>query len=171
MTTENPSPHTPPKRLGSLFGGIGLGLLIATMGTIFVFALIGGYERATETRGWTELPMKVTKSEILEQDIDSGPPEYKAIVEYTFTLDGKQLTGSGIKRTEGFTKHKSKAQRTIDRYPLGSEGKVWVNPANPKQTVLKHNTKAVLYTAWFPGLFIIAGLGIAIGSIRAYVRK
>ena len=171
MTTENPKPHQRPKTLGSLLGGIGLGLLIATMGTIFVFALIGGYERAKETREWTELPMTVTKSEILEKDVDSGPPEYKPIVEYSFTLDGKQLTGTGIKQVEGFTRHKSKALRTVDRYPVGSQGTVWVNPENPKETVLKHNTKAVLYTMWFPGLFVIAGLGIAVGAIRAHFKK
>jgi hypothetical protein len=165
----SPNPQTRPKTIGSLIGGVALGMLIATMGTIFVFAMIKGYGRAIETREWTEVPMKVTRSEIIEQQIDSSPTEYKPIIEYAFTLDGQLATGTGIKRTEGFTKHKSKAQRIVDRYQVGSEGTAWVNPQNPKQTVLKHNTKAVLYTVWFPGLFVIAGLGIAIGSIRAYV--
>ena len=170
MTTQNPS-FPRPKSTGSLIGGIALGLLIATMGTIFVFALVKGYGRANETREWTEVPMKVTRSEILEEQIGMSPTEYKPIIEYAFTFEGKPATGSGIKRTEGFTKHKSKAQRTVNRYPLGSEGTCWVNPQNPQQTVLKHNTRAVLYTVWFPGLFVIAGLGIAIGSIRSYVQK
>ncbi|MGI9240814.1 MAG: DUF3592 domain-containing protein [Verrucomicrobiales bacterium] len=170
MTTQNPS-FQRPKSTGSLIGGIALGLLIATMGTIFVFALVKGYGRANETREWTEVPMKVTRAEVLEEQIGMSPTEYKPIIEYAFVYEGKPATGSGIKRTEGFTKHKSKAQRTVNRYPLGSEGTCWVNPENPAQTVLKHNTRAVLYTVWFPGLFVIAGLGIAIGSIRAYVQK
>ena len=67
--------------------------------------------------------------------------------------------------------NQSKAQRIVERYPVGSEDTCWVNPQNPQQTVLKHNTRAVLSTVWFPGLFVIAGLGIAIGSIRSYVQK
>ncbi|MFT4551178.1 MAG: hypothetical protein ACI8XO_002800 [Verrucomicrobiales bacterium] len=170
MTTENQPPVQRPKTIGSLLGGVGLGLLVATMGTIFVFAMIHGYDRAVETREWTEVPMTITKSEVFDQRIDSGPREYKAIVEYAFAFGGKQLSGAGIKRTEGFTKHKSKADRIINRYPVGSTGTAWVNPQDPQQTVLKHNTKAVIYTVWFPGLFVIAGLGIAVGSIRSHLR-
>ena len=170
MTTQNQAQQS-PNSIGSLIGGIALGLLIATMGVIFVFALLRGYGRANETRDWTEVPMKITKSEVFGQNIDSGPPEYKAIIEYAFTYGGNPATGTGIKRTEGFTKHRSKAERIIKRYPVGNEGTCFVNPQDPSQTVLKHNTKAVLYTVWFPGLFIIAGLGIATGSVLAYCRK
>ena len=170
MTTQNQDqPHS--AGVGSLLGGVALGLLIATMGVIFVFALVRGYGRANETREWTEVPMKITKSEIFGQDIDSGPPEYKAIIEYAFTYAGKPATGTGIKRTEGFTKHRSKAQRVVKRYPVGSEGTCFVNPQDPGQTVIKHNTTAVLYTVWFPGVFVIAGLGIATGSVLAYFRE
>lgn len=145
-------------------------MLIATMGSLFCYLLVQGFERAIETREWAEVPMTITTSELFDQKIDSGPREYKAIVKYAFTYEGKEYTGEGIKRTEGFTKHKSKAQRVVERYPLGEQGTAWVNPENPKMTVLKHNTKAVLYTVWFPGLFVIAGLGIAIGSLRGYLR-
>jgi hypothetical protein len=168
MTSPNAQLQPRPKSIGSLLGGVGLGLLIATMGSIFVVALVQGYGRAVETREWTKVAMKITKSEMFSRKIDSGPPEHKAIVEYAFDLNGKQLTGSGIKRTEGYTKHETKAQRIVDRYPIGMAGTAWVNPEDPKQTVLKHNTKAVLYTVWFPGLFVIAGLGIAAGSVRAH---
>jgi hypothetical protein len=169
MTTQNPASQR-PKSIGSLIGGVALGLLIATMGSIFVVALVKGYGRANETRDWMEVPMRITRAEVFEEQIGMSPTEYKPIIEYSFSYDGKPATGSGIKRTEGFTKHQSKAQRIVDRYPVGSEGTCWVNPQNPQQTVLKHNTKAVLYTVWFPGLFVIAGLGIAIGSIRAHLR-
>ena len=170
MTTENPQPHRRPKTLGSLLGGVGLGLLIATMGTIFVFAMLNGYGLATETREWTEAPMVITRSEVIPNEEHTNPPEYRAIVEYDYTLGGEKHSGSGIKRAEGFTKHKSKAERLAKRYPVGMEGVCWVNPENPEKTVLKHDTKAVLITVWFPGLFVIAGLGIALGSIRSHLK-
>ena len=171
MTTENAKAVPKVKnRVGSLLGGLGLGMLLVVMGSLFCVLMVKGFERAIETREWTELPMVITSSEIFDQRIDSGPREYKPIVKYSFTYDGQEMKGEGVKRTEGFTKHQSKAQRVIDKYPVGMKGTVWVNPENPKQTVLKHNTKAVLYTVWFPGLFVIAGLGIAIGAIRGFVR-
>jgi hypothetical protein len=170
MTTQNQAPQS-QKSLGSLIGGIALGLLIATMGSIFVVALVKGYGHANETREWTEVPMKITKAEVFQQQIGMSPTEYRPVIEYAFTYEGNPATGTVIKRGDGFTKHQSKAQRVVDRYPVGSEGTCWVNPQNPQQTVLKHDTKAVLYTVWFPGLFVIAGLGIAIGSIRAHLRE
>jgi len=169
MTTQKQAAQR-PKSIGSLLGGIGLGLLIASMGTLFVFALIKGYGRANETRDWPEVPMTITKAEIFEEQIGSSPTEYRPIIEYAFTYEGKPATGSGIRRGEGFSRHRSKVERIVKRYPVASEGTCFVNPQNPKQTVLKHNTRAVLYTVWFPGLFVIAGLGIAIGSIRGYLK-
>jgi hypothetical protein len=170
MTTQNHETHR-RRSIGSLLGGLALGSLIAGMGLFFVFALIQGYGRATETREWTEVPMTITRSEIYEEQIGSSPTEYRPVVEYAFIFEGKDYSGAGIRRGEGFTRHKSKAQRTLDSWPLGTEGTCFVNPQNPAQTVLKHNTKAVLYTVWFPGLFVIAGLGIAIGSVRGYIRR
>ena len=169
MTTQN---QTPPQHdtKASLVGGVALGLLIAVMGSMFVVFLVRGYSRAIETREWDPVPMKITNVEIFERRVGDGPKEYKPIVEYAFVYKDRASTSEGIKRTDGFTKHMSKAQRVIRRYPVGKEGTCWVNPQDPTQTVLKHNTKAVLYTVWFPGLFVIAGLGIAVGSIRAYIR-
>ena len=172
MTTENANADPKVKnRVGSLLGALGLGMLLTVMGSLFCYLMVVGFERAIETREWTELPMVVTSSEVFDQRIDSGPREYKPIVKYAYTYEGRPMEGEGVKRTEGFTRHVSKAQRVVDKYPVGMEGTVWVNPENPKQTVLKHNTKAVLYTAWFPGLFVVAGLGIAIGGIRGFLRS
>ena len=47
---------------------------------------------------------------------------------------------------------------------------VYVNPADVNFTMLKPDSKAAGYSIWFPMLFVIGGLGIAIRAIRSELR-
>jgi hypothetical protein len=42
----------------------------------------------------------------------------------------------------------------------------YVNPSDPTIAILKHGTRAALYSIWFPLLFVVGGLGIAWTAIR-----
>jgi len=171
MTTQNDSP-TYQRRPGcSLVGGVTLGLLIASLGLLFSVLLVKGYGRATETRRWVELPMTIVTSEVEEEQVGQRPKEYKAVIEYEFELDGLPYIGSGVNRVEGMTRHRNKAERKIERWPVGTVGTCFVNPDDPTKTLLKHNTKAVLYTIGFPGMFVVMGIGIALGTIRSHVKR
>ncbi len=166
-------PAVPHKSTGSLLGGLLLGAVVAGMGAFFCHALINhGYKRAMVTRAWTETPCEITKSEVMEErPTPNSPMEYEAIIHYAYTFEGERFENDSIKLTDGPTRHKDKAEKTIAEWPVGSSSVCWVNPEAPENAVLKHNTKAVGYTVWFPGLFVIGGLGIMIASIRANLRK
>jgi hypothetical protein len=41
----------------------------------------------------------------------------------------------------------------------------FVNPKNPQLAVLKPDSLAPGYSIWFPGLFMIAGLGIGMNAL------
>jgi hypothetical protein len=42
----------------------------------------------------------------------------------------------------------------------------FVNPADPSFAILEKDSKAVIYTIWFPGLFVVGGLGMAVQALR-----
>ena len=48
----------------------------------------------------------------------------------------------------------------MERWPVGKQVEAFVNPKAPKEAVLDHETKAPGYSIWFPGLFLVGGLGI-----------
>lgn len=155
------------KNLRSAMGGVLFGLLIAAMGGFFMFALWIGFGRAKETRGWEETPCEITRSEVEQERVTpSRPVVYRARVEYRYQFGGKDYSGSNVKRVDGPTSHVDRAEAVVGAYPKGTKLSCWVNPASPEVAVLKHGTLAPLYSIWFPGLFVVAGLGIAINSLR-----
>ena len=155
------------KNLRSTLVGVVFGLLVAAMGAFFMFALWIGFSRAKETRGWLETPCEVTRSEVVEErPTPNSPIAFRAWVEYRYVFEGKAHTGQNVKRVDGPTSHQNRAQETVETYPLGAKISCWVNPELPEQAVLKHGTLAPLYSMWFPGLFVVAGLGIAVGTLR-----
>ena len=63
------------------------------------------------------------------------------------------------------------AEKKIKPYSKNAEVNCWVNPENPNQVLLKHGTLAPLYTIWFPGLFVIAGLGIIVNAVKRFTAS
>lgn len=158
---------TRQKNLRSAAGGAVFGFVVAAMGAFFTVALWVGFQRAKETRGWAETPCEVTRSEVSEErPTPNSPLAYRAVVEYRYRFDGRPRVGSSVKRVDGPTSHRHRAEAVVAEFPAGAKVSCWVDPENPDTAVLKHGTLAPLYSIWFPGLFVVAGVGIALASLR-----
>jgi len=144
-----------------------LGFTLAFAGAVFTWVLWTAWQRAEEARRWTPTPCLVTVSR-LEKELPTpnSNPVFRPIVHYTFTWEGKPMTGTHVKRVDGPSQHEEMARQKIEAYPVGSEQTCYVNPAQPTMTVLKHDTRAALYSIWFPLLFVAGGLRMAWGTLR-----
>lgn len=149
----------------SMFGRLWLasmGLFLALAGIVFTWVLWTAWQRAEETRGWTPLPCRIVSSRLHhERPTPHSNPAYKPEVRYSFSYEGKAMTGTQIKRVDSASQHEDVARKKLDPYPVGTKLICYVNPQKPAQTVLKHDTRAALYSIWFPILFIVGGLGMA----------
>ncbi len=146
----------------SVIGGVVFGLLIAVIGGYFVFALYMGGQRAKKTRSWVETPCLIVKSVVEERrPTPNSPMQYLAVVEYEYTLGGITRKGRRIKRVEGPTSHRKRAEQKLADFPAGGSAICWVNPDAPQEVILRHDSMAPLYTIWFPGIFVVGGAGIA----------
>jgi len=47
----------------------------------------------------------------------------------------------------------------------------FVNPTAPDEAVLKRGSRGALFSIWFPLLFVVGGLGVAINALRAPRQK
>ena len=139
-----------------------MGLFLALAGAVFTGVLWRAYERAAETRTWTPVPCVVVSSKI-----DSRRPSpnsniaHRVKVQYRYEFAGQTRTGTRIKQVDGPTSHEERARDTQEAYPVGLQTTCFVNPADPDFAILKHATKAALYSIWFPLLFVVGGLGMA----------
>jgi hypothetical protein len=48
---------------------------------------------------------------------------------------------------------------------MGMNTECFVDPQNPQLAILKPDSLAPGYSIWFPGLFMIAGLGITFNAL------
>jgi len=139
-----------------------IGLALAVMGGIFVAILGRGYLRASETRDWPKVPAVVIESKLGERKLgNSVPLEYFHELVYEYRFEEEFYRGERTKRRKNpFLKEKTGVQAEVDRWKVGMKTEVWVNSENPEEAVLEHDTKAPGYSIWFPGLFLVGGLGV-----------
>ena len=115
---------------------------------------------------WPKVPCLILQSSVEEQRIGATvAPEYRLQVLYCYDFDGSpyesrlwSLRGS-MPRNDRAT-----AEELVATYSSGSMTQCWVNPLQPSQAVLKLDTRAAGYTLWFPGLFLLGGMGMIVGA-------
>lgn len=82
---------------------------------------------------------------------------YQPVVGYQYLVDDKQLSGETIRY--GLVTNKSRAEKTVKKYPLKAEVIVYYNPAKPEQSVLEPGYTGGLLFMPVMGLIVI-GCGL-----------
>jgi len=146
----------------------GMGLMLAVAGAVFTVVLWKAWQRAEETRRWTEVPCKVLSSQLKsEQASPNSPVKHRVIVRYEYPWQGRTWTSERIRRVDGVKSDFSVAEELRERYARGQQTVCFVNPADPSVAILEHDTRAALYTLWFPLLFVIGGLRMMWSALKA----
>ena len=167
---------TSPSLSARLFK-IGVGLTLVLTGLAVTALLFIPYSRGKETRSWTETPCTITESRIEEAHSgDLADLTYRVYIRFHYESGGKAYDGSRVQRRTFAgeeddllslkTPHASKAKDLVAKYPSGTVTKCWVNPADPADAVLEHQSIAAIYTLWWPMLFAVGGGGILWSALR-----
>jgi hypothetical protein len=144
-----------------------IGLFLASIGGVFVVVLWGGFQKARMTMAWREVPATIVSSTIKELRIGpSVPIEYSHELSYEYVIEGKSYFGSRVRLRENpSSKERKKVEMATQFWKQGSKVKAFVNPVCLEEAVLEHESRAPLYTIWFPVLFLGGGLGIFLRAI------
>jgi hypothetical protein len=144
-----------------------LGLCLALVGAVFTGVLWQAWQRAEATRRWIATPAKVLSSQVRpEQASPNSPMKYRVIVRYEYAVQGKTFVSERIKRSEGAKGDRDDAESLREEFTPSQTITCFVNPADLKFAILRHDTRAPLYTIWFPLLFVVGGLRMAWGALR-----
>ena len=117
-------------------------VVLASVGLLITAG--GGYfaSRSWQARSWPTVEGQITKSEVeRERAIGDTDEEvqYRAVVKYGFTVDGRAYTGERIAFGLGTSNRPSDARKIIDRYPAGRAVEIHYSPSDPSDAVLETN--------------------------------
>lgn len=150
-----------------------LGLSLALIGGVFVWLMARSYLRAREMRNWPEVVCVIISSELEERRHDENSPlEYRHDLSFGYEWQDQPRTGDHLTlRGNPWSSKRELMETRIKEYPVGKSTTCRVDPKNPDFAILKTDSLAPGYSIWFPGLFVIGGLGIAfraaVGTGRA----
>lgn len=119
-------------------------------------------------RSWPEVKCVILVSEIEERRHDDFSPwEYRQNLSYGYEWAGQPLVGSQVTlRKNPWTSDHTLAEQRVEEFPKGSLSVCRVDPSRSETAVLKVDSLAPGYSIWFPGLFVVGGLGIVVRAIR-----
>jgi len=144
-------------------GGI---IFLAVLFAFFMFLLIYGGKKATQSRQWQPIKGRIISSEISERRTESEQGSKfirSAKVVYQYSVNNKKYTSTRI----SFWK-KTYAEISIKRYPAGKRVVVYYDPKNPKVSVLDKGLSIGFYVLAFIMLFFTSLLVI---SLVIYINK
>ena len=150
-----------------------IGLFLALVGGAFVLILGRGYLRAKETEAWTEVPAVVLVSQVGQRSLGPTiPDEFTHELIYEYEIEGELFQGERLKRRKNpFFKKREKILPEVERWKVGQRVVAFVNPEDPEEALLEHETKAPGYSIWFPALFLVGGLGVFLRSLFGVFGK
>lgn len=149
-----------------------MGLSIAAAGFFFLWFLWKNFDVAQEMNHWVETPCEILAVTVDDSQINQHfETKYEFQVSYRYEFDGETRLGEQVKSKPvvgGIPKKMEKWQR---RFQAGQSAVCYVDPDNPDEAVLVRDTKASIYSLWFPALFVVGGLGIALSGLLSGWRK
>ena len=171
MTLSQEKRNQHPGRGGRWFLAT-LGLTLALIGTLFVWLMGRSFLRAREMRSWPEVGCVILSSEIEQRVHDSqSPPEFRHSVSFGYEWQSAAHTGDHLTlRGSPWSSKRELAEKRAAEYPAGMTTRCRVSPQNPGFAVLKPDSLAPGYSIWFPGLFVVGGLGITLRALLSNSR-
>jgi hypothetical protein len=144
-----------------------LGMVLALIGALFVWLLGRSYLRARAMHQWPEVPCVILSSEIEQRVHDpQSPREFRHRVSFGYEWQGEARSSERLSlRGSPWSSKQGLIEKRAADYPVGGSSTCRVNPADPDFAVLKPDSLAPGYSIWFPGLFVIGGLGIAFRAL------
>jgi len=143
-----------------------LGAAIAAAGAVFVWLMWASFQRARTMDAWTSVPCVILESRLTEEILNPNTPvNYRPLIRYQYDADGRSFESTRVRRIETKSSRRPKMEALLAQFPPGTETTAWINPADPADAVLVRDKRTAIYSIWFPALFVVGGLGIALSSL------
>ncbi len=139
-----------------------LGFTVTAIGAVFFYLMLHSYLRAAEQRDWPQVEGIILESELEEfQENDFSGLEFRPQILYGYEYLGQRKTGErlSLRGTPSYNK-RNKVEAIVADFSAGKHVPIYIDPSEEDFAVLELDSKAAGYSIWFPGLFILGGIGI-----------
>ena len=155
-----------PFVFGAIFSAVGIGIVVYGLWNL---------QRAGRSADWPAVRGVITSSTI--RRLPSGgkgrsrSSNYKARIEYEYTVDGVALSGDRVSFEDASRNSGGQARAIAGRYPVGTEVAVYYDPDDPATAVLQPGTyRSNRVLPWAGGIFAVIGIALLIGGVVSKVR-
>lgn len=150
-------------RFGTIFIVAGLGVTYLTF--------LGPFLRQRAARDWTPVEAVVEQSRVRSHSSDEDTTYYSVDITYRYHIDGRDYRGDRYNFDTGSSSDYEGKQRVVAAHPPGSTLFVYVNPADPFDSVIVRDMGATLYLGLLPLIFTVIGALALISGILRQRRR
>ncbi len=159
---KSPVSRTPrrgfsPRLFGGLFLLIGLALLFAWV--------IPGTLKALDSSRWIQTPCKIVSSRVGTNASSDGDTHFVDIL-YRYTFEGREYTSDRYNIVGGSSSGRAGKADIVKKYPRGSQAVCYVNPARPREAVLRPGITPMALLGLIPLAFVAVGIAVLAWSRR-----
>jgi len=148
-----------------------LGLSLVAAGSFFCWWLFATWQKAALMDSWIPSQAVILSSEVVPWRFNEfSRAEFQPKIRYRYEVGGVMRESERIRRVVIRSAHQEKAAAWVEDFPKGALVTAWVDPAAPEHCVLRRDSKAAIYSIWFPPLFVVGGLGMIWSALRPLGR-
>ncbi len=136
--------------VGPIIGLVCIGLfavIFTVVGIVLILRSRQDKAKMQQSLNWPSVDGTVIESRVMTTSDEEGSNLYRPYIKYEYEAGGIKQTNDKFSVGMVYsTSNMKKSQETVNRYPVGRNVKVYVNPANPAESTLeqKGSTTATL---------------------------
>ncbi|MGI6098189.1 MAG: DUF3592 domain-containing protein [Lentisphaerae bacterium] len=151
------SSNTKPSRAAMAFPII-FGVVFIAVGLFVTCAFfVKPFLRQQVARAWTPVEAVVEQSRVRTHSGDDSTT-YSVDITYRYRIGGREYRGDRYHFRSGSSSGYEAKQRVVAAHPAGSTLRIYVNPADPFDSVIVRDMGASLYLGLLPLIFTIVGI-------------
>lgn len=143
----------------------GLVFFCVGMGIIYGLGVLSWWEYF-DARSWQQTPCVVEHASVQSHSSDDGTT-YSVDILYRYEINGQTYRSNRYSFVGGSSNGHSGKQAIVKKYPVGSQQTCWVNPSDPRDSVLHRDFSWSLLLGLIGLPFAAVGGGILIWQLKS----
>ena len=163
-TTES----SPPDERKGRFVLILFGAVFLLAGLLLIKpVLVNPLLKTRAAKSWDRTAATVVSSKVKTHS-DSDGNTYSAYIAYRYEVDGREYIGDRYTFTQGSSSGYAGKAEKVRQHPPGRELTIYVNPADPSESVVDPSPSWGLLFGLIPLIFTLVGGGILFAAFRSF---
>jgi Protein of unknown function (DUF3592). len=146
-----------PASVRSKIGASLFFFIFFAMGSLFTVFLVRDFAVKLAARTWQKTACVILESSVTEDRNNDNP--YAFTVRYRYEYGGQTYFSTCYRLQYSGSDDYAKTSELTYKYPVDASAFCFVNPSNPSQAILEHDSLLVFLFIFLPLVFVVIGAG------------